>query len=97
MRCMGYITPEKLSHEAQRYGDAGSRPQVVWPNGILASSAVGFAVDMLCNWTSALHAPVFLEYDGNKGTLRHRARQLNQAPCTHFPPDEVGEPQMYEI
>lgn len=97
MRCMGFITPEKLSLEAQRYGDAGSRPQVVWPNGILASSAVGFAMDLLCNWTSACQAPVFLEYDGNKGTLRHRARQLNQASCMHFLPDEVGEPQIREI
>lgn len=38
MRCMGFLTDEKLAQEAARYGDAGGRPQVIWPNGILAST-----------------------------------------------------------
>lgn len=44
MRCMGFLTDERLAQEAARYGKAGPRPQVVWPNGVLASTAVGLAV-----------------------------------------------------
>ena len=36
MRCMAIVTEEYLKEEAGRYGDAGPRPQVVWPNGVLA-------------------------------------------------------------
>jgi hypothetical protein len=41
----------KLAAEAARHGDAGGRPQVVWPNGALASTAVGLAVDLVTGWT----------------------------------------------
>jgi molybdopterin/thiamine biosynthesis adenylyltransferase len=34
-RCMGFLTEALLAQEAARYGDAGPRPQVVWPNGVL--------------------------------------------------------------
>ena len=46
MRCMGLLTEAKLAEEAARYGKAGSRPQVVWPNGVLASTAVGLGVEL---------------------------------------------------
>ena len=51
MKCLGFITPEKLAKEAQAYGAAGPKPQVVWPNGVLASTAVGLAVEALTGWT----------------------------------------------
>jgi len=51
MRCMGFLTDETLAREAGRYGNVGARPQVVWPNGVLASTAVGLAVDLVTNWT----------------------------------------------
>ena len=38
LRCCTYITDEKLTLEADRYGAAGPGPQVVWPNGVLAST-----------------------------------------------------------
>jgi hypothetical protein len=38
---MGLLTDEKLGGEAARYGNAGSRPQVVWPNGVLAPRPSG--------------------------------------------------------
>src|SRR6266849_8531402 len=38
MRCMGFLTGEKLAAEAALYGNAGARPQVVWHNGVLAST-----------------------------------------------------------
>ena len=41
MRCFGFLNEEVLAQEAARYGAAGGRPQVIWPNGILASAAVG--------------------------------------------------------
>src|SRR6266568_7663439 len=47
MKCMHFITDQNLEKEAGRYGDAGVRPQVVWANGVLASVAVGVAVDLL--------------------------------------------------
>jgi molybdopterin/thiamine biosynthesis adenylyltransferase len=33
--CLGILTQERLEREAGRYGKAGSRPQVVWSNGVL--------------------------------------------------------------
>ncbi len=93
MRCMGFLTDEKLAREAARYGDAGGRPQVVWPNGVLASTAVGFAVDLVTNWTRKHRSHAYLVYDGNAATMRdsHTLRNLNAA-CklrAHWPRQKV--------
>ena len=40
LRCMAILTEESLKREAEQYGMAGSKPQAVWPNGVLASTAV---------------------------------------------------------
>jgi len=40
LRCCHLITNERLQREAERYGAAGHRPQVVWPLAVLASTAV---------------------------------------------------------
>ena len=50
--CLGILTEKRLAEEAGRYGRAGSRPQVVWPNGVLASLGVGIAVQLLTPWHS---------------------------------------------
>ena len=50
MRCMGLVTDEALAKEAARYGAAGGKPQVVWPNGTLASIAVGFFMKLVTPW-----------------------------------------------
>jgi molybdopterin-synthase adenylyltransferase len=92
MRCLGFLTDDRLAREAEEYGGAGPRPQVVWPNAILASTAVGIAVDLLTDWTNEIRGPVFVEYDGNRRTLKNRASQLARAPCTHFPNENVGVP-----
>jgi molybdopterin/thiamine biosynthesis adenylyltransferase len=85
MKCLGFITPEKLAREAQRYGAAGPRPQVVWPNGVLASSAVGLAVDALTDWSRKAHGPVYLSYDGNKNLLTEHPRlQYSPKECQHY-------------
>ena len=98
LRCCGFITDERLKEEAERYGAAGGRPQVVWSNGVLASTAVGLLTQILTPWYPDPPAFVYLEYDGNKGTVSRSARMdvLRDRSCTHHPRDETGEP-MFDI
>jgi hypothetical protein len=94
MFCLGFLNNANLAREAARYGAAGGRPQVVWPNGVLASTAVGVAVDLLTDWTRSLRGPVYLSYRGNDGTVQPhvRLKYLAGAHCDHYPPEQVGEP-----
>jgi hypothetical protein len=93
MKCLGFITSEKLAKEAQAYGAAGPRPQVVWPNGVMASTAVGLAVDALTGWTRASRAPVYVSYDGNKGVITEHPRlQYAHKVCVHYPLENAGRP-----
>ncbi|MER8785095.1 ThiF family adenylyltransferase [Mesorhizobium sp. M1006] len=94
MRCCGFITDERLEQEAKRYGAAGSRPQVVWSNGVLASTAVGLLTQILTSWYPNPPSFVFLDYDGNKGTLTRNPRMelLKNHVCPHHPADETGDP-----
>ena len=94
MACIGFLNEVTLAQEAGRYGDAGVRPQVAWANGVLASAAVGVAVDLLTNWSQRLTMPVYLEYDGNAHTLRPHVRlqYLPKGACPHFPATQVGDP-----
>lgn len=98
MRCMGFLTDKKLAQEAALYGNAGGRPQVVWPNGVLASTAVGLAVDLVTNWTRKHRSHAYLVYDGNAGTVRdsHTLRNLTAA-CEHYSTTEVGDPVLVEL
>lgn len=94
LRCCGLITDERLKQEAERYGAAGNQPQVVWPNGVLASTAVGLATQLLTPWFNQPPAFAYLEYDGNRGTVSVSARVefLKNVSCPHHPPDETGGP-----
>ncbi len=94
LRCCGLITDERLTQEANRYGAAGSRPQVVWSNGVLASTAVGLVTQLLTPWFNAAPDFVYLDYDGNRGTLVPNARMalLRDKVCPHHPADETGDP-----
>jgi hypothetical protein len=94
MRCCGFITDERLEQEARKYGVAGSRPQVVWSNGVLASTAVGLLTQVLTPWYPNPPSFVFLDYDGNKGTVTRNARMelLKDHVCPHHPHDETGDP-----
>lgn len=94
MRCCGFITDERLAQEAKKYGAAGSRPQVVWSNGVLASTAVGLLVQILTPWYPNPPSFVFLEYDGNAGTVTPNRRMalLEGHHCPHHPADETGDP-----
>lgn len=94
LNCLGFLTEKKLAQEAAKYGKVGGRPQVVWPNGVLASTAVGMFVNLVTNWTGeADSASAYLSYDGNTGTIQEHVRvQFAPQACVHFPLENVGTP-----
>jgi hypothetical protein len=59
---------------------------VVWPNGILASTAVGAFMQLILPWSENLQAPLFLEYDGNRMIVSpsHKVTALAARHCPHF-------------
>lgn len=94
LRCMGVVTEDNLKGEATHYGSAGPRAQVIWANGVLASSAVGLFVQLVSPWHKLISASAYLEYNGNAPTLLPSSRMeyaINQ-PCTHFSITDVGDP-----
>lgn len=94
MFCLDFLNERVLAREGERYGDAGPQPQVVWPTGVLASTGVGIAVDLLTDWTRSLRDVVYLEYDGNKNTVKPHMRldYLGDRTCPHYLADQVGDP-----
>jgi hypothetical protein len=94
MRCMGLVTDDALAKEAARYGAAGGKPQVVWPNGTLASIAVGFFMKLVTPWETHKATPLLLEYDGDLQTVAP-SNKLEYLPayCRHFDSlNELGDP-----
>jgi hypothetical protein len=92
MRCFGFITEERLAQEAARYGAAGGRPQVVWPNGVLASTAVGKFMQLILPWSRGLEPVLYTEYDGNRDILRSsNVLRVVTGPCAHFDAENVGD------
>lgn len=94
LRCCGFITDERLTREAEKYGAAGGRPQVVWSNGVLASMAVGLVAQLLTPWFPRPAEFLYLEYDGNRGTVSQSVQMIALAgrACPHHPADETGDP-----
>ena len=94
MRCLGYLTENLLGEEAMRYGAAGGRPQVIWPNGVLASTAVGLLVSLFLPWNERAKVPIYVEYDGNSHRVFESRRlvHLEDKVCGHYPADEIGDP-----
>ena len=96
MRCLGFLTPDKLAQEENRYGDAGVNPQVVWTNGTLASLAVGAFLKLITPWFDNHENYAWLELDGNKQTVTP-SQQPGYHPrpsiCPHHGgPDGLGDP-----
>lgn len=85
MHCIGFLTEEVCAREAAAYGDAGPRPQVIWGNGVLASSAVGISVQLLTSWAVDT-LPFYISYDGNRSELRAHIRweYVRSKKCQHF-------------
>ncbi len=90
MKCMGFFDGD--NDEKPAYLDAGGRPQVIWPNGVLASTALGLLMQLLTPWSKQPITP-YLEYDGNSHQIQ-RSKQLDfiKGTCSHFPEDAVGDP-----
>lgn len=92
MTCMGFLTESALAKEALDYGDAGPKPQVIWSNGNLASTAVGLAIEVLTNWNGKKRPPVYIDYRANENSMSVHAREL-YAPkesCPHFTNKNIG-------
>jgi len=95
MRCLGFLTDAKLAREAEDYGKAGPRPQVVWSNGTLASAAVGVIIRWFCPWHPAETGLTYLDYDGNRDRLtgHNRLLYLSEISCAHYAHlGSVGDP-----
>ena len=94
MRCLGFLKDDVVSEEVGHYGDVGGVPQVVWANGVLASTAVGLAVDLLSDWTKTANQTVFLSYRGNEGTVMPDPRAILLTVdhvCPHYSRKDVGD------
>ena len=93
MTCVGILNDRVLGQEAAQYGAAGIRPQVIWPNAILASTAISIVMDLLLDWTKFLRSAVYLSYDGNARTVQpHPSLPYLPKRCAHFTDDQVGDP-----
>lgn len=98
MRCMGFITEDKSAIEAAKYGKVGGRPQVVWPNGLLASSAIGVFTDLVTGWTGQKDRIIYLSYDGNTGLLTNHVRLGFLADaCSHYSLMDLGKPKFTKL
>jgi molybdopterin/thiamine biosynthesis adenylyltransferase len=95
LRCMGIVNDRALELEAQQYGAAGGRPQVVWANGVLASLAVGYFVQIVAPWYKKQKLPILIEYDGNTQTVSpsNKLQYLEGHRCQHFADlSSLGDP-----
>lgn len=92
--CMGLLREELLAQEAANYGQAGSRPQVIWPNAILASTAIALFMQLITPWHNYQNVPILMEYDGNSLKLlpSNKLSILSSKECTHYRASDVGDP-----
>jgi molybdopterin-synthase adenylyltransferase len=90
--CLGILTEDRIRREAANYGNAGSRPQVVWTNGVLASLAVGLFTQLVCPWHTTPQLTACCEFDGNRHRVEtNRFDHAMDLRCHHFNPDELGD------
>jgi molybdopterin/thiamine biosynthesis adenylyltransferase len=91
-QCYDFVNEENLKKEAEKYGAAGGRPQVVWSNGVLASTAIGILVDLITGWSTIQNRRVYLSYNGNDNTVKPHTREEFplQQKCSHYKLDEIG-------
>lgn len=94
LQCADVVTEETMGQEVQDYGQAGPQPQVVWPNGVLASTAVGLCIFLVTGWSPARSLPIRLDYMGSSGCLVESTiwKSLHSIPCPHYPLEQAGDP-----
>ena len=75
-------------------GKADSRPQVIWPNGVLASTAVCLALDLVTKWTRQRRRYAYLVYGRQR--IQREGKRDGANPHSWYPspfPDgDVGGP-----
>lgn len=93
-QCIGFLNERTLAAEAQKYGDAGHNPQVVWPNGVLASTAVGIVVDLATGWKRTAPGLIYKSYEGNTDTLTDHPcyEYVRGKKCLHYRLEQIGDP-----
>lgn len=98
MHCLQFLTAANLAEDVQVY-DKDPQPQVVWPNGILASSAIGYAIGLLTGWSGSSVPPYRVDYRGSQMTVSpsHMAAALKGHTCTHFPAGQCGDPRYQKL
>jgi molybdopterin-synthase adenylyltransferase len=92
LQCMGIIQEDQL--ERERYGAAGGRPQMIWPNSVLASAAVGIVLQLLTPWFQREPGAILLRLEGNTQTLTDDpwVQQHRNRACPHYPLADLGDP-----
>lgn len=98
MHCLQFLTPANLAEDVQVY-DKDPQPQVVWPNGVLASSAIGYAMGLLTGWSGPSIPSVRMDYRGSQMTLApsNMAAALKGHTCPHFPLSHCGDPRYQRL
>ncbi|MCP5537735.1 MAG: ThiF family adenylyltransferase [Akkermansiaceae bacterium] len=93
LHCLRVITEENLAEEAQDYG-AGPQPQVVWPNGVLASTAIGYLMHLVTGWSRHGAMPARMDYNGIEQTLKPSGllSLLSGIKCPHYSQKDLGDP-----
>jgi molybdopterin/thiamine biosynthesis adenylyltransferase len=99
MWCLNFLTEARLAQEARKYGAVGGRPQVVWANGVLASTAVGMIVDLITGWTGVPKNGAYLSFDGNTGLLKEHPlwEEDLTIQCRHYPLEQSGMPTLSNV
>jgi molybdopterin/thiamine biosynthesis adenylyltransferase len=94
LRCMAIVSERNLKEEAEQYGEAGPQPQVVWPNGVLASTAIGLFMQLVKPWHPNSVDSAYFEYNGNDNVLSPspRLEYAKASLCLHFPAFDLGDP-----
>ena len=94
LRCLGVVTDDALDQEGLNYGAAGGKPQVVWPNGLLASTAVGLFMQLVTPWHRSASLGECLEYDGNQHFVQRseRMQRMRGRVCPHRMLTDLGDP-----
>jgi hypothetical protein len=89
--CRGFLNQDDLTKEAERYGEDGGRPQVVWSNGVLASNAIGLLAEVITNWTKMNNKLQHLTYEGNYHTMKPSIYIKTYSDgCEHYPITSTG-------
>ena len=90
---MAILTEESLKREAEQYGMAGSKPQAVWPNGVLASTAVSLFARLVTEWAPK-EQTAYLKYNGNDSILMPspRMKYILQETYRHYEMQGLGDP-----